>query len=64
MHLALNRYILKKDNCEWGAPSFEQEQLTDFIAELSRYKMDVKNDKIPDKNKFKTGNKEKRDPKK
>ena len=57
MQLVLNKYTLRKENSEWGAPLSEQEQLTALTAELSKYKTDAKNGTKP-------GNKDKRDKKK
>ena len=45
MQLALKKYILRKENGEWGAPSSEKEQFTALTAELSKYKTDSRNGK-------------------
>ena len=38
MHLALNKYAIRKQNNLWGAPSAEQEQITALSSELDRIK--------------------------
>ena len=64
MKLALKKYILRKENSEWGAPSSEKEQFTALTAELSKYKTDSRNGKKQDKRGPKPGNKDKKDQKK
>jgi len=64
MQLALNKYVLRKENGEWGAPSSEQEQLTALTAELTRYKADAKKGSGKNKGGPKPGNKDKKDKKK
>ena len=64
MQLALNKYILRKENGGWGAPSSEQEQHTALTAELSKDKTDAQNGKRQDKRGPRPGNKDKRDQKK
>ena len=53
MKLALNKYILRKENGEWGSTSSEQEELTALTIEMSRYKTDAENGKRPGKNRSK-----------
>ena len=64
MQLALNKYILRKENGEWGTPSSEQEELAALTAGLSEYKTDSKDGKRQDKRGPKPGSKDKKDQKK
>ena len=51
MQLALNKYTMRKENGEWGAPSIEQEQITALSLELSKVKSANSSKKSKDKNK-------------
>ena len=38
MQLSLNKFTMRRDNCEWGAPTEEQSQLTALSSEIRKLK--------------------------